>query len=198
MNNNTKHRWDKISGFFIPEDGEKLQELAKDKICLEVGSLRGRSTACLAEVAKVVYAVDTFRASGNGAKQVKGKPHEFTNLLGFCTNMYLCGFTNIRMCVGLSSEISKTFDDNSLELVFIDGSHIYEDMCLDLKSWWPKLKMNNIMVFHDYGYPRKGGWPGTTRAIDDFLMNRVEKILGIAGDCLAWTKKETEYDNQNK
>ena len=156
----TIKRWDEISGFFVPEDVEKLQELARDKVCLEVGSLLGRSTTAIAEVAKRVYAVDTFRASGDGADQVAGAAHEFTTLDGFCANTF--GYTNIRICIGLSCEIAKTFDDNYLDLVLVDGSHKYEDVRDDIEAWWPKLKEGRAMAFHDYG-----GWDGVTKAVDE-------------------------------
>jgi len=175
-------RWNQISGFCFPEEVKELQGFAKDKVCLEMGSFHGKSTIALAEVAKIVYAVDTFRASGNGAEQVKGAAHEFTNLLPFCTNIF--GHTNIRICIGLSHEIAKTFDDNSFDLIFVDGSHKYEDVLLDKKSWWPKLKTGGIMAFHDYK-----GFPGVTKAVDEVFNS--DQITGPVVS-LCWVTKDHE------
>ena len=153
-------RWDQISGFFEPDEVKKIQELARGKVCLEVGSLNGRSTTAMAEVAKIVYAVDTFRATGDGAGQVKGAAHEFTVLDGFCANTF--GYTNIRICIGLSCEIAGTFEDRSFDVILIDGSHKYEDVRDDTNSWWPKVKDGGAMAFHDYQ-----GWDGVTEAVDE-------------------------------
>jgi hypothetical protein len=34
-------------------------------------------------------------------------------------------------------------------LVFIDGSHVYEDVVKDIKTWLPRT--NKILCGHDYG-----------------------------------------------
>ena len=172
-------RWNQISGFFLPEEVEKLQELAGGKVCLEVGSFNGRSTTAIAEVAKVVYAVDTFRATGDGADQVKGAPHEFTVLDGFCANIF--GYTNIRICVGLSCEIAGTFDDSSFDVILIDGSHKYEDVRDDTSLWWPKVKEDGgVMAFHDYT-----GWDGVTKAVDERFAGQINGPV----EFLAWVIK---------
>jgi len=177
MDRENMKRWNQISGFFDQKEAEKIQELGKGKICAEIGSFFGRSTTALAEVAKAIYAIDTFRASGDGATQVEGAPHEFTILDGFCANIY--GYTNIRICIGRSTEIAGTFSNQFFDLIFIDGSHEYEEVKADIEAWWPKLKDLGIMAFHDYK-----AWPGVTKAID-------EKFVTVQGPMvsLGWVNK---------
>ena len=170
-------RWNEISGFFLPEEAEKLRELAGGKVCLEVGSFYGRSTTAMAEVAKVVYAVDTFRADGDGSGQVEGAAHEFTILDSFCANTF--GYTNIRICIGLSCEIAGTFDDSYFDLIFIDGSHEYEAVRDDISSWWSKVKQGGVMAFHDYG-----GWE-VAKAVDERFAGRINGPVKY----LAWVQK---------
>lgn len=82
-----------------------------------------------------------------------------------------------------SSEIAaKDFQDQSLDLVFIDGNHSYESVKLDISSWFPKVKFGGIIAGHDYtenGYEGFAAWmnckywfnpePGVVRAVDEFF-----------------------------
>jgi SAM-dependent methyltransferase len=49
-----------------------------------------------------------------------------------------------------SVEASNDYDDESLDFVFIDGSHEYKDIVDDLKAWIPKVKIGGILAGHDY------------------------------------------------
>jgi hypothetical protein len=49
-----------------------------------------------------------------------------------------------------SVDASKLFKDESLEFVFIDASHEYEDVKNDLLAWWPKIKKGGILAGHDF------------------------------------------------
>lgn len=155
----------------------KLQELAKGKVCLEIGAFFGRSTVCLAEVAKQVHTVDTFKASGSGAKQVEGD--DLTTWDDFQTNT--AGWDNIFAFIGRSEHYVPTFFIE-FDLIFIDGGHKYEDVKQDIEVCWPKLKNGGIMAFHDYG-----GWPGVTKAIDERFDKG--KIQGPVNS-LAWVVKD--------
>ena len=41
------------------------------------------------------------------------------------------------------------FEDNSIDLIHIDGGHRFEDVDRDFSTWLPKLKENGIILFHD-------------------------------------------------
>ena len=171
-------RWNQISGFFEEEDIEALQELARDKVCLEIGAFYGRSTVAMAEVAKEVVTVDTFKASGNGAEQ----EDHITVLKDFESNTK--GYSNIHVFVGLSEVVVPDLVDGMFDLVLIDASHKYKDVKVDIEVSWPKLKDNGVMAFHDYGKPK--GWPGVTQAVDERFTHR--QINGPY-HCLAWVQK---------
>lgn len=49
-----------------------------------------------------------------------------------------------------SSQASKLYEDNSLDFVFIDAGHSYEEVALDILKWLPKVKMGGILGGHDY------------------------------------------------
>lgn len=51
---------------------------------------------------------------------------------------------------GLSVDMSRQVEDNSLGLVYIDCDHSYEGVKADINAWYPKLVKGGILAFHDY------------------------------------------------
>jgi hypothetical protein len=76
-----------------------------------------------------------------------------------------------------STRASIMFDDNSIDAVFIDASHEYEDVLHDLIAWQPKIKSNGILCGHDYD------WPGVKKAVDEFSRERMMKASPISQTC---------------
>jgi hypothetical protein len=58
------------------------------------------------------------------------------------------------------------FSDSSLDLVYIDASHIYESVKADLNDYLPKLKSTGLMCGHDYFTYSNFG---VMQAVDEFL-----------------------------
>jgi predicted O-methyltransferase YrrM len=50
----------------------------------------------------------------------------------------------------------KLYQDNSLDFVFIDASHEYQDVKEDIINWLPKVKIGGIIAGHDIGSPEVG------------------------------------------
>jgi hypothetical protein len=66
-----------------------------------------------------------------------------------------------------SLEASNLYEDNSLDFVFIDASHKYEDVKKDLVAWYPKVKSGGIFAGHDYP-----SWHEVVKAVDEFFVNK--------------------------
>lgn len=64
----------------------------------------------------------------------------------------------------LSYVASTGYKDNSLDFVFIDAAHDYDNVLVDLKAWAPKIKSNGIIAGHDYAW---GG--GVKKAVNEFF-----------------------------
>ena len=52
-----------------------------------------------------------------------------------------------------SDEAAPQFQDNSVDLVYIDGDHQREGVQLDVDLWWPKIKPGGILAGHDFICP---------------------------------------------
>jgi len=70
---------------------------------------------------------------------------------GFIENMADAGLSNaIQVHRKPSVEAAKDFEEESLDLVFIDGDHTLAGCLADIDAWWPKLKRGGVMLGHDY------------------------------------------------
>jgi hypothetical protein len=69
-----------------------------------------------------------------------------------------------------SVEASSGFSENYFDLIYIDASHIYEDVRDDISCWYPKLRSGGWMLFHDYDN-------GVKRAVDELVNSRGLSII---------------------
>ena len=59
------------------------------------------------------------------------------------------GQREIREAQSLSVDAATTFEDSSLDSIFIDGAHDYKSVLDDVRSWLPKLKTGGVLAGHD-------------------------------------------------
>jgi hypothetical protein len=73
-----------------------------------------------------------------------------------------------------SEDAVKDYKDESLDFVFIDAGHEYEDVIKDINYWLPKVKKGGILAGHDYSQDS----PGVMRAVHELLpgFNRTSLI----------------------
>jgi len=73
----------------------------------------------------------------------------------------------------LSHEASIEYNDNQFDFIYIDASHAYKNVKVDLECWYPKLKQHGIICGHDYF-----DFLGVARAVDEFV-----EINNLKLDC---------------
>ena len=71
-----------------------------------------------------------------------------------------------------SEAASHDIDDASLDFVYIDANHEYENVLIDIKSWMPKLKKGGLMSGHDWG----GNEPGVNQAVLEYCKDYSFKL----------------------
>lgn len=125
-----------------------IREVAP-KIFVELGTHSGNSyfafcqSVVEAGLLTKCYAVDTWQGDEHAGQYDE---EVFTKV-----NVY-----NLDHYAGFSQLLQMTFDDaagcfadDSIDLLHIDGLHIYESICHDFETWLPKLAPGAVVIFHD-------------------------------------------------
>ena len=136
---------------------------------VEVGRWKGKSSAYMAvEIANSeknidFYCVDHWEG---------GPDHKDWDVL---SELYTIWKTNMQPLEDYfiemkmtSVEASTKFEDESLDFVFIDASHAYEDVKLDIETWMPKVKLGGIIGGHDY----EDYFPSVKQAVNECLEGK--------------------------
>jgi predicted O-methyltransferase YrrM len=72
---------------------------------------------------------------------------------------------NVTMLQKTSIAALDDFEDESLDFVFIDGAHDYDNACVDLIFWAYKVRFGGVIALHDY---MAGHGAGVMKAIDGY------------------------------
>lgn len=126
---------------------------------LEIGGGYGSSTLCVYLATQLVgttvnlVTIDPFVPFDGGRNASKAHFIENTK-----------DISHLRV-INCSSDVAKSqIADNSVDLVFVDGDHHYEQVKRDLENYWPKLKAGGVLLGHDY---QSTPHPGVKRATDE-------------------------------
>ncbi|MVP01456.1 class I SAM-dependent methyltransferase [Paenibacillus lutrae] len=130
-----------------------LQFFRPNKI-LELGTHYGCSFFAFCQSVKdfkldtELYAIDTWR----GDEQAGLYGEEVFNTVKDTVND---SFSDIRVNLirRTFDEALDLFEDNSIDMIHIDGLHTYEAVSHDFLTWLPKLKENGVILFHDVFSP---------------------------------------------
>ncbi len=120
----------------------------KPKVIVELGSHQGYSYFAMCQAVREqnlptrTFAVDTWQGDEHAGfyddtiyKTVQRKNEEYKDFS-----------TLLRMTF---AEAVDKFEDNSVDLLHVDGRHFYDDVKEDFLTWAPKLSKSAVVLFHD-------------------------------------------------
>jgi len=88
------------------------------------------------------------------------------------------GIKNVRLHAGFFEKSLRDFSDCHFSLVHLDcDTYAAYKECLEF--FYPRMTSRGIILFDEYDDPP---WPGCRKAVDEFLIERPEKLLEIARD----------------
>lgn len=169
-----EHFYETIEGWFDFQNiyTEQVQRAPQNgAVFVEVGCYMGKSTAFMAtEIINsgkniTFITVDTFQG------ETRKKQIDLNLYRTFQRNIERVKHVVIPI-VGFSTVVGTLFADSSLDFVFIDASHVYEDVCDDIHTWLPKIKADGYIGGHDY----EGGHPDVCRAVDEIFKGNASRI----------------------
>ena len=73
-----------------------------------------------------------------------------------------------------SPDASASIADESQDVVFIDGNHLFEAVSADLAAWWPKVAQGGLLIGDDLA------WPGVAAAVKSFMATHQVEALSVA------------------
>lgn len=189
-----KHIYQEIEGWFdfLNLYSFIVEKSPRNAKLVEVGSWLGKSSSYMAvEIANSnksinFYCVDTWKGSSEHSDNEMIIKDELYN--NFLQNIepvkeYI---KPIRLS---SKEASKTFEDETLDFIFIDAGHSYEDVYEDLRYWFPKLKKGGFFAGHDYSH----AWPGVVKAVQEWAIENKFIISLVEQSC--WLMKKPIEDS---
>lgn len=77
---------------------------------------------------------------------------------------------NVTIIKKHSVEAAKDIIDGSLDFVYIDAAHDYENVKLDIAAWAPKVRVGGIIAGDDF-YDFPSGKGGVMRAVTEFASH---------------------------
>lgn len=164
---------EEVPGFFSEYNANVyrrlLSQVPEQGNIAELGVWCGRSMCWNADIIREkklqVAAVDTFKGTENENSPLQEEAAKSNIAEQFLRNVTSFGIAeNVSVHVNTTEAASKEFQDESLDLVFIDADHSYEAVKKDMDNWWPKLKKGGIMAGHDYA---PYAYEGVVRAVNE-------------------------------
>lgn len=76
-----------------------------------------------------------------------------------------------------SDSVADDFDDDSMDFVFIDGEHTYEQVQKDCANYWKKVKPGGLLIGHDFARIE-----AVNRAVTDFAESIDKEIKNAKQD----------------
>ena len=138
---------DAIAGLI--EFGTELSNLGPNLVGVEIGTGFGESATVFTSF-PCVHFLHSCDVIDRNPKRIEALMK--TNKMHF----HLCD----------SIRLSEEFDNNSLDFVYIDGNHSYENCLLDCLHWFDKVKPGGIVGGHDY----IDVWPGVVQAVNELCV----------------------------
>lgn len=155
----SKYEHNNIEGWMSYDELAWLFEAAKGcKEIVEVGSFKGRSThALLSGTDGKVTAIDNWELNWR-----EDHPHHGETIFKeFKEN--LKNFKNLEVLHMNQDVAVHKFEDNSLDLVFLDFTTDKNTLVNTIKSWLPKIKEGGVICGHEYA----SNWQGVKDAVGE-------------------------------
>lgn len=173
-----EHFYETIEGWGRPdEQGVLFNTITKDftdKIKIaEIGVYQGRSTSiiCVDLINKGVdfeyHAIDHFKGSLEHNKNLDYETITRRNLEPI--------LDRITIHVNDSISQSKLFMDEYFDIVYIDASHDYDSVKLDIQSWLPKVKKGGYICGDDYCT----SWIGVYDVVNEIFGKNNVNTVGV-------------------
>lgn len=150
----------------------------KEITIVEIGSWTGVSALVFAKYFQKVFAIDPWEKTSDeiSSEYDMSKIEKIFDARAECVK----AITKMKLH---SLDAVAAFNDESIDIVYIDGSHKYEAVKEDIAAWLPKVKKSGFVCGHDF---HKTKFPGVVKAVIEMIG---EESLEKFSDT-SWAKKK--------
>lgn len=119
---------------------------------IEIGVARGNFSEYLATKTECekLYLVDPYRNFSLEEYTDAMNNYDMEYEYQFCKNRMSKYEPRVEFVRKTSMEALGDFEDNSMDFVYIDGNHSYENTTEDLENYWNKVKVGGILAGDDF------------------------------------------------
>lgn len=126
-------------------------------ICVEIGSFKGRSTIALGTALELRGCEGVVLAIDPHAGVIHDEPGD-ARLEAFRQNVSARDLdSRVVQVRKLSHDAAPDVEPGTVSVLFIDGSHEYQDVLTDIRDWVPKLADGALVLFND-PFHREVAW----------------------------------------
>jgi predicted O-methyltransferase YrrM len=116
------------------------------KCCFRNGAEIGVDSGIHAKMLLEMVSLDILYCVDSWARPDENKHNRFER-----TKARLRSFGERCVLIKMDSiEAAKTIRDGTLDFVYIDAGHLFDEVVTDVKVWLPKVKKGGILCGHDY------------------------------------------------
>jgi predicted O-methyltransferase YrrM len=191
-------RLDAIEGHLNYREGMTLFAFAYNATgsgrIVEIGSFKGKSTCWMAtglKLAKIENKVVAIDPHINVRDcEVVPAYNEKSSAEAFCHNLTRLGLRDYVQPVCSTSKAAEAHWSEPISLLFIDGSHRYEDVLDDLTLWVPWVERGGVVCMHDTAPGR--GFIGVHHALEQYTQKNTSLIRVMQLGNMTVLRKSTE------
>jgi FkbM family methyltransferase len=158
------------------------------KVGAEIGIAGGQHIKSLLENTQVekIYGVDPLTSkmwsiSNMDCVDVENDYGGFDNLYNQIVEMLRPYGNRSEIIRKTSLEAVDQIEDESLDFIFVDAIHTYENCLEDLTAWESKVKPGGYIMGHDWEHP---SYPGVQQAVEEFFDG--QEINGVLSPVHVW------------
>lgn len=150
---------------------------------VEIGVFKGDFSRMILDIIcpKQLYLIDPFKSSyksfydegmGNIPTDYSSEL-EYAEVLNRFSKEIVSG--QVTVIPFHSYDATKYINDGTLDVLYLDASHLYQHVKKDLNDWLPKMKPHSLICGHDY---TDNPSFGVKQAVDEFMKeNNFEMVL---------------------
>jgi hypothetical protein len=158
------------------------------KIGAEIGVAGGQHIKALMDNTKIekIYGVDPYISDSWDMHEFFSVDKEyggFDGLYGEVSQMLSQYGDRVELIRKKSTESAPDFEDGSLDFVFIDAIHDYENCFNDISYWHHRVRKGGYVMGRDWEHST---FPGVQRAVIEHYGNTV---TGVSGPVHVWYVK---------